>query len=90
MRVKKLQDQDRSVLLIVHDETGAAHNIIEALCNLLHDIVNSPPPCTNCGGEGNITVADDNDLAYTAKEMTCPACKGLKYDNLLQRYGLHE
>lgn len=92
MRIKKLQnDQGQSVLLVVHDENGRAHDIIESLSLLLRDLLNrEPPPCPECGGEGSVTTATPDSTKYEAISLTCTRCQGNGRDNLLQRYGFND
>jgi len=92
MKVKKLQnDQDRNVLLVVHDETGQAHDIIESLSTLLRDLLSgNPPQCPDCGGEGAVTTATPDSIKYEAISITCTRCQGNGRDNLLQRYGFND
>lgn len=44
MQVKTLQnDQERNVLLVVHDETGQAHDLITDLLNFLKSRLSKEP-----------------------------------------------
>lgn len=90
MKIKKLQnDQNQSVLLIVHDENGQAHDIIESLCILLQDLVSPDLPyCSECGGEGSITTPIPSTEEFV--DIPCSLCNGTGIPNLLERYGLEK
>jgi len=81
MKVRKVQDdRERDVLLVVHDETGNASNIINSLYTLLQDLARweqtgEIPLCPDCNG--NKVHPDDSE---------CTSC----LTNILSRYGFQD